>query len=259
MYSDLHLEFQDDSEFYPGTGDVLVLAGDICSARDLADKNSRAKKYKKFFKLCSENYNKVFYVMGNHEHYDYIFDKTEETIRENLPSGITLLQNQSEFYKGWHFVGATMWADFEDANIVSMSECQASMNDYNYVHTNKNKNFTKLTPIDTLKEHIHTSEWFNQCLPTLRGPVMMITHHAPSYRSFDGYREREVMGAYATPMDNFIKKNENIKMWAHGHIHANNNYMINQCRVVSNPRGYYKHETNIAFDEEMSLGLESHK
>ena len=257
LLSDLHLEFQDEGEFLPGEGDVLILAGDICTASDLGRKGKLSKRYKKFFNRCVESYNKIFYVLGNHEHYNFIFDKTEDVIRENIPEGITLLQDQSEFYNGWHFVGSTMWAGFEDANIVSMSECQSGMNDYRCVHINKNNQFTQLTPIHTLQAHIESVKWFNQCLPTLNGPVFMITHHAPSYRSFDGYREEGVMGAYATPMESFIEKHPSIKFWGHGHIHSTSNYMIGNCNVVSNPRGYFKYETNIAFDEEMSLDLES--
>jgi hypothetical protein len=31
-------------------------------------------------------------------------------------------------------------------------------------------------------------------------------------------------------------------LWVHGHVHAKNDYIVGNCRVVSNPRGYIGHE-----------------
>ena len=65
VLSDVHLEF---GNFDPGSGDVLVLAGDICTASSFVFRGEEeyAKRYLDFFTKCVENYNKVFYVMGNH-------------------------------------------------------------------------------------------------------------------------------------------------------------------------------------------------
>ena len=68
--SDLHLEFETagcHGNFHPGEGEVLVLAGDICCARDYVDDNAMADRYDEFFNKCVDGYNKVFYTMGNHQ------------------------------------------------------------------------------------------------------------------------------------------------------------------------------------------------
>ena len=111
---------------------------------------------------------KVFYD-GNHEHYSFFYDETEKTLREFLPEGIVLLNNQSEYYDGVHFVGATMWTDFDNGNGVIMESAKRQMNDYHTVYVKKT--MEKLSPQQTLKDHDNTINWLSQCIPTLaQGP-----------------------------------------------------------------------------------------
>ena len=118
LVSDLHLEFGYQS--LPG-GDVLILAGDVAEARsiqkhhhstkivsDVPDEHYRCSEF--FYHECAK-YKKVFYVMGNHEHYHNKFWKTYDDIKSMMPSNVTLLENQHEVYEGICFVGATLWTD----------------------------------------------------------------------------------------------------------------------------------------------------
>ena len=73
--SDLHLEFGPLVVNNTQGADVLILAGDICVARDLelADKNlyaenKRAQRYLDFFEDTAAKFPHVLYVMCNHEH-----------------------------------------------------------------------------------------------------------------------------------------------------------------------------------------------
>ena len=63
------------------------------------------------------------------------------------------------------------------------------------------------------------------------------------------------MPAYVSDQEKFIRDNNNIMMWVHGHIHETNDYMVNQCRVVSNPRGYCGYQLNETFDVDKELEL----
>ena len=237
VLSDVHLEFGD---YDPGTGDVLVLAGDICGADDI-------DLYLDFFHKCVENYNKVFYVMGNHEAYGSdSLHAAEWRLRNHLPDGISLMNNTSIYYEGVHFVGATLWTNFENMNLELMEQAGQYMNDYHQCKT--------LTPEETLGEHIFTREWLERAIPTLRGPVFMITHHAPSYESVHGHY-LATRGAYASNMEEFIRKHDNILWWASGHVHHSNDYHIGQCHMISNPRGYYPDSLNEQFDPSMSLDV----
>ena len=252
VLSDIHLEFGD---FDPGSGDVLVLAGDICTASCFLYRADveYAKRYWRFFELCVQNYNKVFYVMGNHEHYNGVFEYTEQTLRENLPEGITLLQNQSEYYQGWHFVGATLWTNFKEGDEKVMETCRKELSEYSYVwHTGVEKH---ITPADTLSENRNTVEWLKQCLPTLRGNVMVISHHPPTFKSIEpDYVNADTVGAYASNQEVLIGM-ENVKVWAHGHVHGSQSYYLKGTHVVCNPRGYFPDGLNKKFDADRNLNL----
>ena len=249
LLSDLHLEF---GYFHPGEGDVLVLAGDICCARDYLDDNALADRYDEFFNKCIEGYNKIFYTMGNHEFYRYDFHKTEQVLRDSLPSGITLMNNQSEYYNGIHFIGLPLWTDFNNKNKTDLNYARGLMNDYNVI----TKGHRRLQPEDTYQEHIDSVNWLEKCLGSCKGNTMVFSHHAPSLKSVSNtYRGENSNHAYASNLEKLIKDNPQIKMWAHGHIHDSARYMIGECMVVSNPRGYYDYEENIGFDNEFNVVL----
>ena len=239
VLSDLHLEFNKNNYIDIPEGDVLILAGDICLPCDYED-------YHEFFLQCVAKYNKVFYIMGNHEQYGTKWGEAEKILRDKLPKEITFLQNQSEYYNGVHFVGATMWTNFDDdAN--KAAEAGQYMNDYYQCEG--------FTPSVALRENINTIEWFNQCVPMLKmAPIVMITHHAPSYQSVKG-RYLQSAEAYANRLEGFIEKNPTIALWCHGHIHHNNNYKIGDCTILSNPRGYEEYEMNEEFQLTAELSV----
>ena len=105
VVSDLHLEFGELT--LPG-GDVLILSGDICEAKnfklqdytpEVVAVNERtgvkSHRYCKFFYEECAKYKDVIYVMGNHEHYGSQFHKTYNHLKENLPSNFHLLERES--------------------------------------------------------------------------------------------------------------------------------------------------------------------
>ena len=252
VFSDIHLEF---SPMDPGTGDVLILAGDICTAYELGTGSDLDKRYQEFFAKCVAGYNKVFYTLGNHEHYYGVWELNERKIRENIPSEISVLLNQSEYYNGWHFVGTTLWADFNNQNPVMMQTVALSMNDYHQVIK---MDGTPLQPRDTLAAHDETVAWLKQVLPTLRGNVFVFSHHAPSKCSNKGgYAHSDVSGAYCSDLSHIIEMNPHIKYWVHGHLHESVDYEIGSTNIISNPRGYVPYNPNADFNPGYQLTLET--
>lgn len=71
--SDLHLEGC-SLEIENKNADLLILAGDITT------QNSYKSHYD-FFKNCSDNWEKVAYVCGNHEYYKGDIEETERGIQ----------------------------------------------------------------------------------------------------------------------------------------------------------------------------------
>jgi len=249
LLSDIHLEF---GEFHPGEGEVLILAGDICCARDYVEENALADRYDEFFQECVMSYDKVFYTMGNHEHYRYDFLKTEQVLRDSIPKGITLLNNQSEYYNDVHFIGLPLWTNFNNKNKQDMGYASSLMNDYNLI----SKGAQRLTPTDTYQEHMDSVDWLTKCLGSCLGNTLVFSHHAPSFKSVTNqYRGEEASPAYASNLESLIKNHPQVKMWCHGHIHESSRYMLGECMVVSNPRGYHDYEENIGFDNEMNMVL----
>lgn len=265
LVSDLHLEcgYQE----LPG-GEVLILAGDICEARDLkkdfhgtrlldAEPGSY-KWYDFFYKECAK-YDRVFYVMGNHEHYHGRFDRTKVELESILPKNIRLLDNDYEIYNGVLFLGATLWTDCDRNNPLTLHTIKYGMNDFRLIknhYVNKDI-YYKLTPEYTVSVHKKTLEYFHHVLrENSQVPTVVITHHAPSYLSIHPrYKGNAMNGAYVSDLSEFILDHENIRYWVHGHNHDKFDYTIGDTRVLSNPRGYIGYEDTSQFNPDFSFKI----
>ena len=125
--SDLHLEFADNWRYLKEnplqvTGDVLVLAGDICY---LGDEN-----YSKhpFWDWASENYRQVIVCMGNHEFYKfYDIAKLNDgyclEIRPNVHSYYNAVVHIGDI----DFIITTLWAKIPLKELASYSIALSSL------------------------------------------------------------------------------------------------------------------------------------
>jgi Icc-related predicted phosphoesterase len=261
LCSDLHLDVSGYQEL-PG-GEVLILAGDICevktfrnefhSTKLVSDQPNMEYPCSEFFKYECAKYDKVFMVMGNHEHYRGRFDKTYSELLELLPANVTLLENQVEEYNGVMFMGATLWTDLNRGDPITAMQLKMSMNDYRAIqcHYPAKGLYHKLTPEHTAETHLKTKEFFKKTLAEYQDrPFVIIAHHAPSFQSVnEKYKYDTTMnGGYASNMDELILDNPNIQVIVHGHMHDPVNYTIGTTRIVSNPRGYVGYEDTSHFD-----------
>lgn len=264
--SDLHLEtgYQE----LPG-GDVLILSGDICEARHLIkefhstrlpDAPAGTCQHMDFFYTECAKYQQVFYVMGNHEFYHGRFDKTVALLTEVLPSNVTLLENAAVEYKGVVFMGATLWTDMNKNDPITLWTVKSSMNDFRVIqnHYAERNLYHKLLPETTVAAHNKTLAFFEQTLAeNTDKPCVVLTHHAPSHQSIDPrYASETTMnGAYASNLSEFILDHPQIVLWTHGHIHAKQDYLIGNTRVVANPRGYVGYEDTASFDPAFTVEI----
>lgn len=273
VISDLHLEFEDLE--LPG-GDVLILSGDVCEAKNLkADrydpngimfefeqKNRRPDRYIRFFKEECSKYRRVIYVMGNHEHYGFRFDKTYSQLLLNLPDNITLLEKEHTEIDGVIFVGATLWTDCNRNDPITMNELRHSMNDYRIVQNfyKDQGTYYRLTPEFTYKEHKITLLYLKDLLD--KNPhkkVVVVTHHSPSKQSIKPRYQGDyhMNGGYSSNLEQFILDHPQIKVWTHGHTHDTFDYQIGDCRVICNPRGYVGYEERAQqFDPAIGFDIE---
>jgi hypothetical protein len=270
VISDLHLEFGDLT--LPG-GDVLILSGDVVEAKHLklADytpeiialserTGMKHHRYMRFFYEECAKYKDVIYVMGNHEHYGYRFDKTYNHLKENLPGNIHLLEKESIELNGVVFVGATLWTDCNNADPITMYTLKHSMNDYRVVqnfYPAKNL-YHKLTPEATFADHVKAKNYISKTAKEAGDkPVVVVTHHSPSRLSTkEKYQaDHHMNGGYSSNLEEFILDHPNIKVWTHGHTHDVFDYPIGDTRIMCNPRGYSGYEQR-ARDFDATLGFD---
>jgi Icc-related predicted phosphoesterase len=73
---------------------------------------------------------------------------------------------------------------------------------------------------------------------------IVVTHMAPSIKSIHPkYVNSPDNPVFNSHMDDWVKK-RNIELWIHGHTHQSCDYMIDNTRVVCNPRGHPKDGVN---------------
>ena len=239
--SDLHLECCEHGHGVPNltSGDVLILGGDILCARHFKTNGTLHQVYKDFLQKCVDNFNWVLYIKGNHEAYSFHWESTDKIIQENLPEGIHFMDDSVVKISDWVFLGSTLWTDFRKENALEMMEASRHLNDYRAIRTGSN--YRKLRPEDTLEFHKKSKQFLLDTLPMFENQkVWVLTHHAPSYQSIHPkYRMETINGSYASDLDDLILSNPQIKYFSHGHTHSSFNYLIEECRVICNPRGYW--------------------
>ena len=274
VISDLHLEF-DDLEL-PG-GDVLILSGDVCEAKnikagsydpngimfDFERANRRPDRYIRFFKEECTKYRHVIYVMGNHEHYGFRYDKTYSQLLLNLPDNVRLLEKESTDIDGVLFIGATLWTDCNKGDPITMTFLKSSMNDYRIVQNyyKDTGKYFKLIPEFTYKEHRDTLKYFETVLDANpERKVVVVTHHSPSKQSIKPKYQGDyhMNGGYSSDLEQFILDHPQIQVWTHGHTHDTFDYNVGQCRVICNPRGYVGYEERAhQFDPTVGFDIEA--
>jgi predicted phosphodiesterase len=259
IISDLHIDLSGHLHL-PG-GEVLIVAGDACETRDLVKEYHSTKVLPytggqfpcyDFFEFECAKYDKVFYIMGNHEHYRGKFWKTSAELKRILPKNVTLLDNDCEEYNGVLFVGSTLWTDMNRSDPVTLSMIKDYMNDYKVITFQypQYNAYHKMRPEDTVRMHHESKYYIEKTIKEhTNKPVVVITHMGPTYMSINEKYKGEISnGAYVSDLSNLILDNPNIKYWVHGHVHDPCDYMVGDTRVLCNPRGYLPWEAGNGFD-----------
>lgn len=260
LISDAHLDISKGLEM-PG-GDVLIIAGDACESKSLINEfhSTKALPYSggsfpcyDFFKFECAKYKKVFYVMGNHEHYRGKFWHTYSDLAQVMPDHVTILEDQCEEYEGVLFIGSTLWTDMNKFDPITLASIGNYMNDYRSITFQdlQNNTYRKMRPMDTVGMHLRSKQYIEQTVRNnFNKPVVVITHMAPTHMSVNvKYKHENITnGAYCSDLSDLILDNPNIKTWVHGHMHDPCDYMMGDTRVICNPRGYVPWEKDNGFD-----------
>jgi hypothetical protein len=246
--SDIHLSLVSDlgDPFFTANAPFLALLGDVCEVRQI-------RKMLPVFKRMSERWEKVFYVLGNHEYYQGCLDTTVDYIREEMKPfrNIHVLSNDAISIDEVTFIGTTLWSDMDRNNPMTKEACKVGISDYYFIFpTLKDLSFRSraIRPDDTVRLFNINTSYIDQMLRLFNETktIVILTHHAPSYQSImPRFKTSPLTGAFASNLEHIMVDNDQIKLWAHGHCHSDFDYNVEQCRVVCHPKGYlgelYRH------------------
>jgi predicted phosphodiesterase len=261
LASDIHLEFGDIVLENKEKADILILAGDICVAKDCAKANYIGERFQAFFQRVSFQFPKVIYIMGNHEHYTGDFLNSKDLLQKMFDdlglTNITLLEKETLTIDDVTFIGGTLWTNMNKRDPLTMWHAGQSMNDYkeikNSAHGYSGGGYmSRLQPEDTLKDHDVMLDYIGLVVEgKLDQKFVVVGHHAPSFSSVSPVYQNDTLmnGNFYSDLTEFIMDRPQIKLWIHGHMHNNSDYMIKGTRVVCNPRGYSGYETRADYFE----------
>lgn len=242
VLSDLHLEFS-----WPGAGryfvnsldpegvDVLILAGDICTFRQMTESIGMiCRRYEDA---------RVIWVHGNHEYYgsgrSEIVHLTEQCLNEN--TNLTWLDNDFVEIDGQRFLGTPLWFRNEDDNDLY----ERGMNDFHVIRDFR---------LWVYQQNEEALKFLNENM--CEGDIV-ITHHMPLEESIAPMFKGSSLNRFflCDMQEEIIARTP--KLWIHGHTHCSFDYKVEcnegQCQIVANPRGYYPHDVNPEFRKDMVL------
>jgi Icc-related predicted phosphoesterase len=266
VVSDLHLEFSDVNITNDENCDVLILSGDIMVAQDLHDhpegsanplvplgrRQESAQRFRDFLKRVSFQFPHVVYVAGNHEFYHGKFVASLTDLRNECAKypNIYFMENDTKIIDDVVFVGATLWTDMNRGDPLTLHVVTSMMNDFKIIR-HDGHGYTRLRPAHAAGRHRQSLEYIKTVLEqNADKKCVVVTHMAPSFQSIsERYaNDKDMNGAYASDLSEFILDHLQIKLWTHGHVHNVNDYMIGTTRIVSNPRGYEGYEPDSGWD-----------
>ncbi len=238
---------------------ALIIAGDLWTSR-------------KYLAFCGEHFwlatvAKRFYcvifVLGNHDLWDSNISNEYNNVRNDLAkSGLTnvyLIQDSQIVIDNVKFLGGTLWTDMNKQDPLTRLSWQNAMaNDRKYITIGNA--YHKIKESDVLAAHFKTRSYIfdNATRDNSNQKIVVISHHAPTNLSIDDRYADDTLraGYYHSDIGNEIAYSE-IDLWFHGHTHNSVNYLVHQCRVVNNPRGYhYDDMLNKQFDETHLFNIE---
>ncbi len=264
LASDLHLEFGDINLKNEEGAEVLILSGDIFIAQDFHDhpepmtpyppeiikilgsRQRKAMEYRDFLKRVSFQFPHVIVIAGNHEFYQGKWNGSLIDLRNECGKfpNVYFMEDDCRKINDITFIGSTLWTDMNKGDPLTLHAVADMMNDFRIIR-NDNLGYTKLRPAHAGARHRRSVEYIRTIVEgKFDEKFVVVGHHAPSFMSIhENYKNDTLMnGAYASDLSEFILDHPQIKLWTHGHTHHPFDYMIGDCRIVCNPRGYAGYE-----------------
>jgi len=220
-FSDIHLEFG-PLNVPKNAGDIIIAAGDIGIYNQGLEWLMRMRK-------------PAIYVAGNHEFYEHEYADTLAMLRERSKgTNVHFLEKDAVVINGIRFIGCTLWTALGGDDDVMNLALQRSLNDFRKIRFGDRL----FDEEDFMDLHILSRDWLVQELEKpFSGQTVVVTHHAPTFWSWQQEPESRVRYAYCNDLKSIMHVHD-IAAWFHGHTHWASDYTCAGTRVLCNPRGY---------------------
>lgn len=239
IISDVHLEFG-HFELPSKDCDVLIAAGDI-------GVGTEGLEWLQTLDIP------VVYVAGNHEYWGFEIKDLNSVLSEvSKGSNVHYLERKSVIIDEVRFIGCTLWANFnEGENEEQLQELEDIMNDFRYIFLDKDL----VTAKQLIKLNEQSKTWLDKELSKPhKGPTVVVTHHAPSLKSWGLDENDYIKYAYCNELESMLEEQQ-IDLWVHGHIHRSSDYKKHGVRVICNPRGYKGYQLVDKFDPGKTIAV----
>jgi Calcineurin-like phosphoesterase len=228
--------------------DVLLVAGDV--------RQPGHKAIEWIADACPDR--PAYYTPGNHDFYSH-FSKTDPSLKTTYQRereamrrraeqlGVHYLDNDSVILEdGTRLLGSTMWTDFMLRPSYLMfgdaaRNAAKQMNDYRVIKVGEGRSRDNFQPKDSINAHKVARKWLQDTLAIDHpdGDTVVMTHHAPHPKSLLlGQVAADLDCCYASDLTPILEGPNAPTLWLHGHVHSSRDYVVGNCRVVANPRGY---------------------
>ncbi len=225
IVSDLHCEFHRDdgaelAASIPVAGDVLVIAGDLLSAK------WPRKRVVKVLRQFTDRWPTVVYVGGNHEAYGLGIGITEYALlTASEEAGVVFLANEAREVAGLRFFGGTGWFPDRQGDRSAWAS-RRGMSDFHVVRGIKD-------------DAPASNRLFDERLSGEAGSVdVVVSHHLPAGACVAPKYVGNALNAYFLADFEHLIYPTAAQLWVHGHTHTSVDLQIGPTRVVCNPRGY---------------------
>lgn len=264
LLSDLHLEVHPRYAPEPAPdAELLVLAGDIGSYQPGSRLDGSDFGLERFSPLRGWPV-PVLYIPGNHEYDNLDFDATHARLRATCERlGITWLERETVVVGGVRFVGTTLWTDFDalaiqapdTTRLVKQRHKAFRAANFYLGKTGATRNGEPFLAEQWRELGLECQAWLREALATpFDGPTVVVTHFAPSLRSADPrYGLVPGTAGFCNALDDLLPR---AQFWLHGHLHHQQDYTVDGCRVVANPLGYARKGEQEGFNPRLVLEVD---
>lgn len=230
---------------------VLIVAGDIWFEDLIFTHDAGA-----WLENLQRQFMYVVFVLGNHDfwggrHCDFLkvnIHNVYHSFKSNIAqySNVFLLQKESLDFGRFKVAGATLWTNYLDGDPVAMDFAMHRENG-KLRHLNdagkyivSDDHTSETTPKYLLQQHLHDKNFLFSQDKNPEQILIAVSHHAPSFQCMphwlDTPENQYFKSLYYSDLDKDIVSS-NIDYFMFGHTHYAVDFMINNTRILSNPRG----------------------